>query len=178
MKTVKCEICGSISLTKTDGFFVCDYCGTKYTIEEAKKMMFEGKVNVSGSTIQIDSSNQIRGKLQLAVDAFEDEDLDRAYKLADEVLENDPTVSDAWYIKALIYRNKNNIAFERFRDRGAEYESGNLGLMSGERFEKLLQRVGMAAINIGFINQTKHRYVTVKSDGEIMMQRVPKDQAM
>ena len=35
MKPLKCEICGSSELTKKDGMFVCDYCGTKYTIEEA-----------------------------------------------------------------------------------------------------------------------------------------------
>ena len=39
MKGIKCELCGSNSFTKVDGMFRCDYCGTKYTLEEAKTMV-------------------------------------------------------------------------------------------------------------------------------------------
>ena len=34
-----CEICGSTDLVKQDGFFVCQSCGTKYTVEEARKLL-------------------------------------------------------------------------------------------------------------------------------------------
>jgi uncharacterized Zn finger protein (UPF0148 family) len=46
MKTLACEMCGSTNLIKQDGVFVCQSCGTKYTVEEAKKMMIAGTVNV------------------------------------------------------------------------------------------------------------------------------------
>lgn len=36
MQAIKCELCGSNELIKKDGFFQCEYCGTKYTLEEAK----------------------------------------------------------------------------------------------------------------------------------------------
>ena len=46
MKALTCEMCGSNNLIKQDGEYVCQHCGTKYTTEEAKKLMIEvsGKV--------------------------------------------------------------------------------------------------------------------------------------
>ena len=39
MKQLKCEMCGSAELIKQDGVFVCQSCGCKYSVEEAKKLM-------------------------------------------------------------------------------------------------------------------------------------------
>lgn len=47
MKRLTCEICGSTDLIKQDGVFVCHECGTKYSVEEAKKLMAEGIVEVT-----------------------------------------------------------------------------------------------------------------------------------
>ena len=58
MKAIKCELCGSNEFLKQDGFFTCQSCGTKYTLEEAKKMMIEGTVQVSG-IVKVDNSNQV-----------------------------------------------------------------------------------------------------------------------
>lgn len=41
MKQLTCEMCGSTDLIKQDGVFVCQSCGCKYSVEEAKKMMIE-----------------------------------------------------------------------------------------------------------------------------------------
>jgi len=41
MKQLVCEMCGSKELVKQDGVFVCQSCSTKYSVEEAKKMMVE-----------------------------------------------------------------------------------------------------------------------------------------
>ena len=36
MEKLKCELCGSVSFTKTDdGMYMCDYCGCKYTKDQA-----------------------------------------------------------------------------------------------------------------------------------------------
>ena len=48
MKQLKCEMCGSNELIKQEGVFVCQSCGCKYSVEEAKKMMIEGTVTVQG----------------------------------------------------------------------------------------------------------------------------------
>ena len=41
MKKLVCEMCGSNDLLKQDGVFVCQSCGCKYSVEEARKMMME-----------------------------------------------------------------------------------------------------------------------------------------
>jgi len=41
MKQIVCEMCGCKELIKQDGVFVCQNCQTKYSVEEAKKMMVE-----------------------------------------------------------------------------------------------------------------------------------------
>jgi NADH dehydrogenase/NADH:ubiquinone oxidoreductase subunit G len=70
MKKITCEICGSNDLVKQDGFFACEYCGTKYSLEEAKKMMLEGTVEVTG-TVNIGNpikivNNEYLSKLAIA----------------------------------------------------------------------------------------------------------------
>lgn len=47
MQAIKCELCGSNQLIKKDGFFQCEHCGTKYTLEEAKKLIVSGTVEVT-----------------------------------------------------------------------------------------------------------------------------------
>ena len=39
MQAMKCELCGSSDIVKKDGLFVCQHCGTKYSVEEAKKLI-------------------------------------------------------------------------------------------------------------------------------------------
>ena len=51
-------MCGSTDIIKQDGVFVCQSCGTKYSVEEAKKMMVEGTVSVKG-TVTVDNSGLI-----------------------------------------------------------------------------------------------------------------------
>ena len=38
MSIIKCEMCGSNRLIKSDGVYQCEFCGTKYTPEEAKNL--------------------------------------------------------------------------------------------------------------------------------------------
>ena len=37
MKAIVCEMCGGNQLRKEDGVYVCQNCGTQYSVEEAKK---------------------------------------------------------------------------------------------------------------------------------------------
>lgn len=40
MQKLTCEVCGSNDLQRTDdGFFQCQYCGCKYTLEQAKALL-------------------------------------------------------------------------------------------------------------------------------------------
>lgn len=57
MKQLTCEMCGSTELVKQEGNFVCQNCGTKYSVEEAKKMM-GGNETQSG-----DANPEVQAKL-------------------------------------------------------------------------------------------------------------------
>lgn len=94
MKQLTCEMCGSTDLIKQDGVFVCQSCGCKYSVEEAKKMMIEGTVEIQG-TVRIDDSAKYNNVLQLAEDAFIDGRWDSAYSYCNEALTirpNDPLI--------------------------------------------------------------------------------------
>lgn len=55
MKKMVCEICGSQSIKKENGVFVCQECGTEYSVEEAKKLLKE----VETSAILSEESKQL-----------------------------------------------------------------------------------------------------------------------
>ena len=85
-----CEMCGSTDLIKQDGVFVCQTCGCKYSIEEAKKMMVEGTVDVSGSTVKVDNERKIENLRTLADRAKAEGDTETAAKYFEELLKEDP----------------------------------------------------------------------------------------
>lgn len=170
MNAIKCEICGSSELTKKEGVFVCDYCGTKYSLEEVKKMMVEGTVEVTG-TVKIDTSEKNKGKIQLAFDAYVDMDYERADALADEVIQNDSALSDAWYIKALINKNSNYVLYERYKARGDENSSNSLGIVTTEKFEELKFTDRDELVTMGFINNSKSRFLTILVDDKAVHTR-------
>jgi len=94
MKQLTCEMCLSNDLVKQDGFFVCQNCGTKYSVEEAKKMMIEGTVDVAG-TVKIDTSDELQNLYQLARRAKEDGNAENACKYYDMIAVKDPTSWEA-----------------------------------------------------------------------------------
>lgn len=100
MKKLTCEMCGGTNLIKQDGVFVCQNCGTKYSVEEARKMMVEGIVQVNG-TVQIDSSNKVSNLLALARRAKESGNNTEAESYANQVLEINPNDWEACFIKGV-----------------------------------------------------------------------------
>jgi Zn finger protein HypA/HybF involved in hydrogenase expression len=59
MKAIKCELCGSNEFIKEGDYFICKHCRTQYSLENARKMMVEGAVEITG-VVQIDKSNEIK----------------------------------------------------------------------------------------------------------------------
>ena len=103
MKQLTCEMCGSTDLMKQDGVFVCQSCGCKYSVEEAKKMMIEGTVEVTG-TVRVDDSSakkeQIKNYLEMAKTALDGEDIEGTVSYCDRILEIDRDNYEAWILKA------------------------------------------------------------------------------
>lgn len=88
MKQLTCEMCGSTELLKQDGVFVCQTCGTKYSVEEAKKMMFEG-------TVKVDNSEKIQNYFELARTAKAEDNSSTAAKYYGLLLEEFPSSWEA-----------------------------------------------------------------------------------
>jgi uncharacterized Zn finger protein (UPF0148 family) len=107
MKKLTCEMCGGTDLVKQDGLFVCQHCGAKYSIDEAKKMMVEDTVEVTG-TVKIDSSEILEKSLKNARRAKDDNNIELAEKYYEEVIDSDPENWEAifynTYFKAMQYK--------------------------------------------------------------------------
>lgn len=89
MQIITCEMCGSNDLIKKDGVFVCQHCGCKYSLEEAKKLIVDGPVEVTGTvSIKRDNLEHIK---KLGDEAYDRGDGEEAYKYYTEVVEADPS---------------------------------------------------------------------------------------
>ena len=95
MKALVCELCGSNEFVKEDGFFVCQHCHTKYSPEEAKKIMVEGTVDVSGSTVKVDNTAELQNLYELARRARSDNNSENAQKYYEQILMKDPSSWEA-----------------------------------------------------------------------------------
>ena len=95
MKQLTCEMCGGADLIKQDDVLVCQSCGMKYSIEEAKKMMIEGTVDVTGSTIKVDSSAELKNLYELARRAKTDNNSENAQKYYGQIIVKDPSSWEA-----------------------------------------------------------------------------------
>lgn len=99
MNALKCEMCNSTDLVKQDGVFVCQSCGTKYSVEEAKKMMIDGTVEVQG-TVKVDNSSFVQKSLDNARRAKQKQDWEEVEKYYNLVEQNDPKNIEAIFYSA------------------------------------------------------------------------------
>ena len=94
MKRLVCEMCGSNAMVKQDGLFVCQSCETKYTVEEARKLMIE----VEG-TVRVDNTHMISNYLEMAQTARDAGNNQEAEIYCNKVIEIEPNNYKAWMIK-------------------------------------------------------------------------------
>ena len=99
MKALVCELCGSNDIVKQDGYYVCQHCGTKYTPEEARKLMIEGTVEVTG-TVKVDNSSSVEKYLQNARRARTKGDWAEVEKYYNMVEQNTPENIEAIFYSA------------------------------------------------------------------------------
>ena len=101
MKQLTCEMCGSTDLAKENGFVVCQSCGMKYSVEEAKKLMIEGTVEVQG-TVKVDKTSEVETLLKRAFMFLEDKEWEKANEYGEKVLEIAPENAQAYLVKFMI----------------------------------------------------------------------------
>ena len=71
MKKMICEICGSQKIKKDNGVFVCQDCGTEYSLEEAKKLLKEiNNENYEINTIYSKENTDVSNKDELIYSLF------------------------------------------------------------------------------------------------------------
>lgn len=94
MKRLTCEMCGGTDLIKQDGVFVCQSCGCKYSEEEARKLMIEGPVDVSGSTVKIEGAVDVSGS---AVKIDTQQKIKNLYEIARRARDDNNSIAAADY---------------------------------------------------------------------------------
>lgn len=88
MQTMICEICGSTTLVKEHGFFVCRFCNTKYTLEEARKLL---------QNVTDEEPRDVEALRLLARRAMESGQEQRAKRYYELALLQNPNLWDAWF---------------------------------------------------------------------------------
>ena len=129
MKAIQCEMCGSHNLIKKDGVFVCENCGTKYTLEEAKKLMIDGVVSVS-----IDTSKKEQDILKIIKTAYDAGNYQEIYDSATKLVEMNPNLWRGWFYKGIGAGYLSEKEVERF-DESLTYFQQAIDSCSEEEYE-------------------------------------------
>jgi len=96
MKKINCELCGSDQLVKQEGVYVCQQCGAKYSVEEAKKMMVDCAIEITTS-VKADGSDKLTNLYKIARRAKNDNNAESAAKYYDMILVEDPNSWEATF---------------------------------------------------------------------------------
>ena len=96
MKALTCEMCGSTNIVKEDGLYVCQSCGTKYSVEEARKMMVEGTVDVKG-TVKVDTTEELENLYKIARRAKDSNNYGDAAKYYEMIIIKEPNDWEACF---------------------------------------------------------------------------------
>ena len=92
MQAIRCELCGSQDIVKEDGLFVCRNCKTKYSPDEARKLV---------GTVKIDNSETVDNLFTLARRAFQTKNFADAEKYYSMVLPETPNNVEACFFREI-----------------------------------------------------------------------------
>ena len=173
MKIIKCELCGSNKLTKIDGEYICDYCHTHYTTEEAKKLIINGPVEITGN-IQLDNSLMINNYKKLAKRAFNDKLYAESYDYYQKILELDPDDWEAVYKKGLCSA-KDSTLFTPKLEELINSSKNSINIIKNNNLQINLSELmyNMAydinSITLSFYNLSKDYYLDNKLFGKLFI---------
>lgn len=95
MKAIVCQLCGSNELVKEGDYFVCQACGTKYTLEDARKLFVEVK-----GPVTINHEQDFENVMTNAWRALQDNDFPTASQLFSQALNYNPDDHNALFFRA------------------------------------------------------------------------------
>ena len=156
MKQIVCEVCGSNDLDKEDGCFICQYCGAKYSPEEAKRLIVEvnGKVDVSGSKVTVDNTSFVERSLENARRAKAKEDWEECEKYYNMVEQYEPT-----NIEAIFY---------------SSYGKARMALVDSDRFKRE-QKIKVLKNSISVIDDNYDNSPDKYEENKVLIQNINAD---
>lgn len=156
MKQIVCEVCGSNDLVKEDGCFICQYCGAKYSPEEAKRLIVEvnGKVDVSGSKVTVDNTSFVERSLENARRAKAKEDWEECEKYYNMVEQYEPT-----NIEAIFY---------------SSYGKARMALVDSDRFKRE-QKIKVLKNSISVIDDNYDNSPDKYEENKLLIQNINAD---
>jgi len=174
MKKIVCEMCNSTDLVKQDGLYVCQYCGTKYSIEEARKLMVDEDGVV---TVKVDDSSKIDNYLAMAQRALDSSNNKEAESYCNKILEVDQSNYRAWIIKSQAAGWQTTLAVPRLDEAlsclekainaAPEEELEAVAAEANDIMQNLLLATAMLQLNMitGYPDSNKVReYMNLKMD--------------
>jgi hypothetical protein len=99
MKKMICEMCESTDFVKQEGVFVCQSCGMKYSVEDAKKLMGDGTVE-EVKKVTVDDTAKLDNLYMLACRAKDENNVEKAAQYYEQILQESP---NSW--EAMFYSN-------------------------------------------------------------------------
>lgn len=156
MKQIVFEVCGSNDLVKEDGCFICQYCGAKYSPEEAKRLIVEvnGKVDVSGSKVTVDNTSFVERSLENARRAKAKEDWEECEKYYNMVEQYEPT-----NIEAIFY---------------SSYGKARMALVDSDRFKRE-QKIKVLKNSISVIDDNYDNSPDKYEENKVLIQNINAD---
>lgn len=156
MKQIVCEVCDSNDLVKEDGCFICQYCGAKYSPEEAKRLIVEvnGKVDVSGSKVTVDNTSFVERSLENARRAKAKEDWEECEKYYNMVEQYEPT-----NIEAIFY---------------SSYGKARMALVDSDRFKRE-QKIKVLKNSISVIDDNYDNSPDKYEENKVLIQNINAD---
>lgn len=156
MKQIVCEVCGSNDLVKEDGCFICQYCGAKYSPEEAKRLIVEvnGKVDVSGSKVTVDNTSFVERSLENARRAKAKEDWEECEKYYNMVEQYEPTNIEAIYYSS--------------------YGKARMALVDSDRFKRE-QKIKVLKNSISVIDDNYDNSPDKYEENKVLIQNINAD---
>ena len=152
-----CELCGDSNLIKKDGVFVCQKCGCKYSVEEARKLMGASPAPATTATTNSEVQNAVKNELlstflEMGFNALTAGNGDEARQYAKKAIETDIRNLDGWLLLGLFHtRSINNMITalqKRLDTRIKNYQSRD------ERFNRKLARGSAAELAMALYNGT------------------------
>jgi hypothetical protein len=103
MKKLTCELCESTDFVKQDGVFVCQSCGMKYSMEEARNLMRDDGdaaiVPAGAAPAPAKNNSQIENLLKMAQTSYDSKNYAQAEEFCNRVIELDSLNYAAWKLK-------------------------------------------------------------------------------